>query len=66
MEHDVSVRMHFYTWGEFAFNFFQNYTVKIFEAYYSNSQDHCEQESTERTSKPIKENFLRVSAYKKV
>ncbi len=27
----ICVRMHFYTWGEFAIHFLQNYTVKIFE-----------------------------------
>ncbi len=26
---------------EFAFNFLQNYTVKIFEHYYNNIQGHC-------------------------
>ncbi len=36
---------------------FSNYTVKIFENYFSNSQGHCEQESIDRMSKPIKERF---------
>ncbi len=44
--------------GEFAFHFLQNCTVKILENSYSNSQGDCEQESTERMSKPIKEIFL--------
>ncbi len=28
--------------SEFAFHFLQNYTVKIFDSSYSNSQDYCE------------------------
>ncbi len=52
-----SARIHLDAWGEFAVNFLQNYTVKIFENYFSNSQGHCEQESIDRMSKPIKERF---------
>ncbi len=58
MRCDVKVLMHLDGWGEFAFHFLQNYTVKILENSYSNSQGDCEQESSERTSKPIKEIFL--------
>ncbi len=47
--------MHLYSWGEFAIHFLQNYTVKLFENYYSNSQGDCEQESIYI---PIKERFL--------
>ncbi len=54
----ATARMHFVFWSDFAITFLQNHTVKIFENSYSNSQDHCEQESIERTSKPIKERFL--------
>ncbi len=53
-----SAYMHLDACGEFAINFLQNYTVNIFENQYSNSQDHCEQESTERMSKPIKGKFI--------
>ncbi len=58
MRLDVKVLMHLDACGEFAISFLQNYTVKTFESQYSNSQDHCEQESTDRTSKHIKERFL--------
>ena len=50
--------MHFDDWGEFVFNFLQNYTVKWHENDSSNSQGHSEQESSERMSKPMKEHFL--------
>ncbi len=53
----ATARMHFF-WSEFAIYFLQNHTVKRLENSYSNSQGDCEQESTERTSKPIKERFL--------
>ncbi len=58
MGHDVKVQGHTDACGEFAITFLQNYTVKIFENYFSNSQDKCEHESIERTSKPIKNIFL--------
>ncbi len=41
MGRDVKVQGYTDAWGEFAFNFLQNYTVKIFEHYYNNSQGHC-------------------------
>lgn len=50
--------MHFDFWGEFAFNFLQNYTVKLHKSEYSKSQGHSEKESVERMSKPIIERFL--------
>ncbi len=31
MGHGVKVLLHLDAWGEFAFNFLQNYTVKMFE-----------------------------------
>ncbi len=58
MGHGVKVLMQLDAWREFAFNFLPNYTVKIFENYFSNSQGHCEQELTQRMSKPIKETLL--------
>lgn len=54
MGQDAKVIMHLDAWGEFAFDFPRNSTIKIFEYYYSNSQGDCEQESIERMSKPIK------------
>ena len=58
MGHGVSARMHFDVWGELAFSFLQNYTVKLHENKYSNIQGHSEQESSDRMSKPMKEHFL--------
>ncbi len=58
MGNGASGRMHFYSWGEFAINFLQNYTVKLVQNYYSNSQHDCKEESIDRMSKPIKERFL--------
>ena len=58
MGYGVKVPMHLDAWGEFVFSFLQNYTVKIFETKYSNGQSDCEQESTERSSKPTKQRIL--------
>jgi arginyl-tRNA synthetase len=58
MGHGVSTRMHINDWGELAFIFLQNYTVKLHENDNSNSQGHSEHESNERMSKPMKEHFL--------
>ncbi len=54
----ATARMHFVFWSDFAIYFLQNHTVKRIVTSYSNSQRDCEEESTERTSKPIKERFL--------
>jgi len=63
MGHGVSARMHFSVWGEFAFHFLQNYTVKWLENKYSNRQAHTEQEYIDRMSKPVKEHFVWVFEY---
>ncbi len=41
-------------------HYLQNHTVKRLKNDYSYSQGHCEQESTERTSKSIKDIFTSV------
>ncbi len=41
MGHYVTMQGYTDAWGKFAFNFLQNYTVKIFEHYYNNIQGHC-------------------------
>ncbi len=58
MGNGATARMHFVFWNDFAIYFLQNHTVKRLETSYSNRQGDCEQESTERMSKPIKDKFI--------
>ncbi len=50
MGNSACARMHFDVFGDFAFSFLQNCTVKCLENEYSDNQGHCKFISIERMS----------------